>query len=560
REVTQMVVVPESAKRNYFREHRNDFVIPEQVRTRQIQVRTRVVADSLRSLLLTGLVPFETLAKVNSVAPDKERGGDMGFYRRHTRSKEIDDAAFALKVGELSPVVKTGESSFVILKLEERRERKERTYEDVAGEVENRLRPQLTQQRYVVVSDSLKRVHVVLDTAALRMNRDTLAFVSGVPVRSADLSLLLERIPPMYRSQFETAEGKRRLLEEVVIDWLIRRLAEERKYWLDSDIAGQMMERERQLLTQLVRRKNVAERVKLSDKAIESEYRHTMKDYKVPEQVRAREIVLQNEEDARYARELLLDRDFPVSFDSIARTMSKAPSRWSGGDMGMIKRGDKPRQVENVLFRLKPKIISNVVKVNDSTYAIYRVDEHRKASVRPLTEVRSKIERRLRQEEEKRLTEDWLKSLRANARIQILITEENTAPLALESLAMSDTTGIVRLAPADTTPEVLTSVYFGLGESVLKSEAMRSLDSLVPLLKSQVDMKLVIAGFADNIGDRTFNERLALKRAKAVSSYLEKQGIDATRIETRMSLVDIDPARDPKEAWKNRRADVMVRW
>ena len=51
---------------------------------------------------------FEELAKAYSDCPSSQKGGDLGFFPRGTLVvPEVEEAAFTLSVGQISPVITT---------------------------------------------------------------------------------------------------------------------------------------------------------------------------------------------------------------------------------------------------------------------------------------------------------------------------------------------------------------------------------------------------------------------------------------------------------------------
>jgi peptidyl-prolyl cis-trans isomerase C len=113
----------------------------EEVRGRHILVATEDEAKKLIAQLNKG-ADFSTLAKQNSKDPDKETGGDLGFFRRDQVWPEFADVAFALQPGQVSQTPIHNEFGWHVVKVEERRIVAPPTY----SEVHDQIRKDLLQE------------------------------------------------------------------------------------------------------------------------------------------------------------------------------------------------------------------------------------------------------------------------------------------------------------------------------------------------------------------------------------------------------------------------------
>jgi len=105
---------------DFFNQNRSHFDIPEQIRCRHILVKTKEQAEDLLIALKAG-ADFSIMAKAKSEDPaTREKGGDIGFFTRGMLLPEFEEAAFKLKVGEISEPVQT-KLGFHIIKLEEKK-------------------------------------------------------------------------------------------------------------------------------------------------------------------------------------------------------------------------------------------------------------------------------------------------------------------------------------------------------------------------------------------------------------------------------------------------------
>lgn len=92
----------------YYKTHEDEFKRSESVRVYQILVSSESEALQILSILKKSPAQeFEKIAREKSISPEASRGGDMGFFQRGELPVEIEDVVFSLKVGELSPVVKS---------------------------------------------------------------------------------------------------------------------------------------------------------------------------------------------------------------------------------------------------------------------------------------------------------------------------------------------------------------------------------------------------------------------------------------------------------------------
>ncbi|MCJ7423374.1 peptidyl-prolyl cis-trans isomerase [Candidatus Bathyarchaeota archaeon] len=80
--------------------------MPDKVHCAHILVKSETEAKDVLERLNKG-EKFSAIAKDVSLCPSGKRGGDLGTFTRGKMVKEFENAAFALKKGETSVVVKT---------------------------------------------------------------------------------------------------------------------------------------------------------------------------------------------------------------------------------------------------------------------------------------------------------------------------------------------------------------------------------------------------------------------------------------------------------------------
>jgi parvulin-like peptidyl-prolyl isomerase len=79
--------------------------------------QAKTEAGEVRTMALQGSDWFD-LARRYSSCPSSEKGGDLGRFGRGVMTRPFEEAAFALKVDEIGPVVETEFGFHVIQRTE----------------------------------------------------------------------------------------------------------------------------------------------------------------------------------------------------------------------------------------------------------------------------------------------------------------------------------------------------------------------------------------------------------------------------------------------------------
>lgn len=87
---------------------------------------------------------------------------------------------------------------------------------------------------------------------------------------------------------------------------------------------------------------------------------------------------------------------------------------------------------------------------------------------------------------------------------------------------------------------VLRGINFDFDKSNIKPEAEPVLDAAVDVLKENPGVNIRVAGYTDSTGPDAYNQGLSERRANSVKDYLEKHGIEASRL-TAVGFGEADP-------------------
>jgi len=157
-EIKSRIQVPQEEIDAYYEKHAEDFNAEPEVRIQQIRLiippesgegeinRIQAQAESILSKIKQG-EDFNSLVGLYSQDPSASAGGDMGTFKRGELLPAIDEYAFSMKEGEVSPVIRT-EGGFHIVKVLARREPTALSEEERRAEVKDVLFNQKAEELF----------------------------------------------------------------------------------------------------------------------------------------------------------------------------------------------------------------------------------------------------------------------------------------------------------------------------------------------------------------------------------------------------------------------------
>jgi len=153
----------------------------------------------------------------------------------------------------------------------------------------------------------------------------------------------------------------------------------------------------------------------VTDDEIEAYYKEHRSDFDRPAQVRARQIVVADEEQGHKVLALLRQGE---DFAAVARKYSLSPDAEQGGDLGFFERGRMPAEFDATVFDLPVGRLSDLVK-SEYGYHIFLVEEKRTAARLSQQEAAGEIRRILETHKQEEAYQEWLQGLRSRAEIEV---------------------------------------------------------------------------------------------------------------------------------------------
>lgn len=164
--VRAQVKVDDAELKANYGQHVSDYRVPERVKVSHILFKTEgktpeevaTLEKTARDLLvkIKSGADFAEMAKNNSEDSTAAKGGDLGWIVRKQTVKEFEDAAFALKPGQVSDLIKTT-YGFHIVKVFDKQTAHLQTFEEVKGQIREAVEKQKLADAQQSLANQLER-------------------------------------------------------------------------------------------------------------------------------------------------------------------------------------------------------------------------------------------------------------------------------------------------------------------------------------------------------------------------------------------------------------------
>lgn len=193
-------------------------------------------------------------------------------------------------------------------------------------------------------------------------------------------------------------------------------IAEQMKFVINNQLAGQYIKYE------------VLGKIKLSDEDIENYYKAHKEEFKTPEMVKARHILIKvdsgaSEDSRKKAKEkagaILKRVRAGEDFAKLAQEFSDDPgSKDKGGDLGFFAKGRMLPDFEKAAFALKPGGISDIVETKFG-YHIIKVEEKKAEEIPALEKIKDNVRKKAMDELTQAKVKEFIDKAMKNAGAEI---------------------------------------------------------------------------------------------------------------------------------------------
>jgi peptidyl-prolyl cis-trans isomerase C len=217
---------------------------------------------------------------------------------------------------------------------------------------------------------------------------------------------------------------KATILQRMVQGMVLSKIARDKGFADRPDVKEQIELMTNDLLAAEYLKKEVVDKIKVTDEDMQLYYKSHQDEFKVPEMIRARHILIKVVSDApaeykekakEKAEEILKRIKAGEDFARLATDFSEdGRTKAYGGDLGFIPRGRMPAEFDKVAFALPEGGVIDVVETQ-AGYDIIKLEDRRAAAVESFDSVKDKVKEKVFADFRKGEVDSFVKEAMAKA-------------------------------------------------------------------------------------------------------------------------------------------------
>lgn len=242
-----------------------------------------------------------------------------------------------------------------------------------------------------------------------------IARVNGTVITDSEMSREVANLPPYLKNIAESDQGKRELLDTMVVREIILQQAEKSGLAKSKEVQEKVDELRKKVIVEAFLKKKIEERAVVSDADLQQFYEKNKDKLKTGEQIRASHILVKTEKESQ---DILAQLKGGGNFEDLAKKHSIDGAASRGGDLGWFAKGTMVPEFEKAALSLKEGTTSGAVKTQFG-YHIIKLTGKRPAGVAQLTEVKEQLKGAILAEKQGEIFKQLKEDLKKNAKVQI---------------------------------------------------------------------------------------------------------------------------------------------
>lgn len=197
-----------------------------------------------------------------------------------------------------------------------------------------------------------------------------LATVGDTEITEFDVKSYISQMDPQIAAQFQSEEGEKQILDELIRQELLYLDAKENKFDEEEEFINVLDQTKKNLLKSYAFAKTI-EGHDVTEDEVKEFYKKVKDNLKVPATAHAAHILVEDEDEAKKIKEKI---EAGEDFAALAQEHSSCPSKDNGGDLGQFYPGQMVPEFDEKVFSMEKGEISDPVKTDFGYHIIKLID------------------------------------------------------------------------------------------------------------------------------------------------------------------------------------------